>query len=56
MDDKVFVRGQSIDFSSSVFNNLLGSPDQDDEEFTKLLEEGFTLIIWRKCYAMRRRT
>lgn len=40
VNDKVFVKGEWTDFSSLVLNELHGSPDHNNEEYTKLLEEG----------------
>lgn len=40
VNDKVFVRGQWVDISISVPNKLLSSPDDDEDEYIRLMEEG----------------
>lgn len=40
VNDKVFVRGEWIDFSCPVLNDLLCCPDHDEDDYKKLIEKG----------------
>lgn len=56
VDDKVYIRGQWIDISSTTLGKLLNTPEYDEDEYFRLMEKGIETDELEKSIVPRRET
>lgn len=55
VDDKVFVRGKWVNISSVVINNLIRTPEQEEDDNLVLMEECLdTIELVEKLYQIEK--